>query len=106
MDKARGRAVFENNSKALWGCLHRTVSLNTSGVAYSACLSGRSYMAAGQRSVHTPPMFTRGEYCQFFTSKFAHISIIDNYVHSILLVFFRVCHVTGMTYTNSGNQDE
>ena len=50
VDKARGRAVFENNGKAFGGCEDQTVSLNTRGVVYFACLSGRSYVSPGQRS--------------------------------------------------------
>ena len=30
LDKARGRAAFDNNGKALWGCADRTVSWFTS----------------------------------------------------------------------------
>ena len=52
VNKARGRVVFENNGKMLWGCADRSRSLNTrdanTGVTHSACLSGRSYLAQGQ----------------------------------------------------------
>ena len=29
VNKARGRAVFEDNNEALWGCAERDVSLNS-----------------------------------------------------------------------------
>ena len=36
--------------QALWGWAERTASSNSSGVAYFACLSGRSYLPPGERS--------------------------------------------------------
>ena len=51
VNKAGGRVVFENNGKALWGCADRTASLNSRGVVYFTCLSGRSYLAPGERSI-------------------------------------------------------
>ena len=51
ISKACGPLVFENNSVALWGCADRTVSSNTHVVIYFACLSGRSYLSPGERSI-------------------------------------------------------
>ena len=35
----------------LWVCANQTVSLNSPGVVYFACLSGRSYLSPGEKSV-------------------------------------------------------
>ena len=43
--------LFKNNSNVLWGCADQSVSLNSRGVAYFACLSGWSYPPPGERSV-------------------------------------------------------
>ena len=50
-NKAHGRVVFENNVKALLVYEDRTASSNPSGVVYFDCLSGRSYLSLGERSV-------------------------------------------------------
>ena len=55
VSKARGRAVFENNSKALRGCADRTATSTSRGVVYSACLCGRSYLAPGERPIGYMP---------------------------------------------------
>ena len=47
--KARGHAVFENNSKMLWGCADRAMSSNSLGVVYFACLGGWNYLSPGKR---------------------------------------------------------
>ena len=50
VNHARGRAVFENNGRALWGCAVRIASRNSHRVLYFVCLSGRSYLSPGERS--------------------------------------------------------
>ena len=50
--KARGRVVYQHDGKALWGCAGRIVvcTINTRGVVYFACLSGRSCLYPGEES--------------------------------------------------------
>ena len=44
--------VFENNSKALWGCVDRIVSSNSRGGVCFACLIGRSDLSpSDERSI-------------------------------------------------------
>ena len=50
VNKTHGHVVFENNSEAIWGCVHRTVNSKSPGVVYFACLSGRSYLSPGERT--------------------------------------------------------
>ena len=49
--KARGLAVFKDNGKALSGCGNKNASLNTRAGVYVACLSGRSRLSLGERSI-------------------------------------------------------
>ena len=51
VNEARGRVVFENNGKALWSYSDRNMSSNSHDVAYFACLSGRSYLSPGEKSI-------------------------------------------------------
>lgn len=51
VNKARGRAVFRNSGEALWDCADRIASSNARGVVYSPCLSGRSHLGPGEKSV-------------------------------------------------------
>ena len=51
VNTARSRAALESTGEELWGCADRTVSLNTRDVVYFDCLSGRSYLSLGERSV-------------------------------------------------------
>ena len=48
VNKAHSRAVFKNNGKVLWGWAKQTMSLNTRGVLYFACLSGRKLSVSRQ----------------------------------------------------------
>ena len=50
-NNARDRAVFESNGKAFSECADRIVISNSHGVAYFACLSGRSCLSPGERSI-------------------------------------------------------
>ena len=49
VNEIRGRVVFEKNSEALRGCVDRTVSSNSCGIVYFACLSGWSYLSPAKR---------------------------------------------------------
>ena len=54
--KVRSRVVFENSTKALWGCEDRTVTSKARGVVCFACLSRWSGMSPGERSVMASPL--------------------------------------------------
>ena len=51
VNKTRGRVIFENNREALWSCADRSVGLSSCGVLYFVCLSERSYLFPGERSI-------------------------------------------------------
>ena len=56
MNKARSRVAFENNGNALRVCADRTLIWKSRGVVDLTCLSGRSYLSPGDRSVVLSPL--------------------------------------------------
>ena len=78
VNKTGGGVVGENNGEAVWGCADRIVSLNTRGGVYFACLSGRSYLTPGERSVMTSGFSvqcTNTRACPIITGK--KVSLLD-----------------------------